>query len=157
MEFTETVEGSRAGGRSARRAGSVTNAITKAASAWNSLCDAEGRERGATGADGGLGLTQHAGVEQCLLSQPAQQQLVFEFCVVTPIGAKVVNTPWHVRTKPTRRTIAILAGRNVIVLQLAVLILKSWPNLPHSARLCKSFARAFGFDCQMTTCLGGGQ
>ena len=76
MAVTEVDEGARAGSSFGVRKGSAISEATEAASAWNSFCEAEGREAGAIGAEGVSRTSQHAGVAQCLLSQPARQQLL---------------------------------------------------------------------------------
>jgi hypothetical protein len=74
----------------------------------------EGREAGATGADGDSGFTQHAGVAQFLLSHPVQQQLFFAPFVVAPMRADDAKTPCQAKTNPSRSTTAILIGRDVM-------------------------------------------
>ena len=73
----------------------------------------DGREAGATGADGDCGFTQHAGVTQFLLSHPVQQQLFAPF-VVAPMRADDARTPCQARTNPSRSMAAILIGRDVM-------------------------------------------
>ena len=114
MEVTEKDANGRTGNWSAAHEGSGSSETTEAASAWNSFCEVEGREAGATGADGALGLTQQAGVAQCLLSQPVQQQLFFAPCAVVPVAGDDAKTPCHARRNPSRSTNAILVGRDVM-------------------------------------------
>src|SRR5947207_13371578 len=114
MEVTEEDDSAAWGSSSAAHEGSGSCETTEAASAWNSFCEVEGREAGATGADGALGLTQHAGVAQCLLSQPVQQQLFFAPCAVAPVMGDDAKTPNHARRNPSRSTKAILIGRDVM-------------------------------------------
>ena len=110
-------EGHRArdeGDSSAGREGSDSTETTDAVRAWNSFCEADGREAGATGAEGASGLTQHAGVEQCLKSQPEQQQPALALRFVVPVPTDTVRTPWQARTNPSRKTTAIFIGRDVM-------------------------------------------
>lgn len=98
----------------AGREGSVIKETSVAASPWNSFCVVEGSEAGAIGADGESGFTQQAGVAQCLLSHPVQQQLFFTLCVVADVCADDAMTPCQARTNPSRSTTAILIGRDVM-------------------------------------------
>jgi len=72
---------------------------------------------GGIGADDGEGcdgLAQHAGVAQCVESQPVQQQLVLvprAFALTPPDSEK---TPCQARTNPNRKTAAVCAGRNIM-------------------------------------------
>jgi len=114
MAVTEEDDSAAVGSSCAAREGNASSETTEAVSAWNSFCEAEGREAGVTGADGALGLTQHAGVAQCLLSQPVQQQLRFALCEVAPRRAGDAKAPCHARRNPSRSTTAILIGRDVM-------------------------------------------
>jgi hypothetical protein len=114
MSVTEAGDGTHAGKSPACREGSASSETTEAASAWNSFCETEGREAGATGAEGAPRFTQHAGVAQCLLSQPVQQQLFFAPCAVVLAVRHDAKTPCHARRNPSRRTTAILIGRDVM-------------------------------------------
>jgi len=114
MDVTEEDDSAAWGSSSAAHEGSGSSETTEAASAWNSFCEVEGREAGATGADGALGLTQHAGVAQCLLSQSEQQQLRFALCEVAPRWASDAKTSCHARRNPSRSTTAILIWRDLI-------------------------------------------
>jgi len=113
MAVTEADEGARAGSSSAAREGSASSETTGASSAWNSFCDVEGREAGATGAEGVSPFMQQAGVAQCLLSQPVQQQLLRATLALVLVQADVAKTPCHARTNPSRSTTVILIGRDV--------------------------------------------
>ena len=115
MEVTEEDTAARAGSLSAAREGSAISATTDAASACNSFSEVEGSEAGVTGAVGVSRFAQQAGVAQCLLSQPVQQQLRLTLCVVAPRRTGDAKTPCHARTNPSRSTTAILNGRDVII------------------------------------------
>jgi len=112
MAVTEADEESRAGSSSVGREGGASNSTVEVASACNSFCVVEGKEAGAAGADGDSGFRQQAGVEQCSLSQPVQQQLVLGPC--TPVRADEANAPCQVRANPARSTTAMLISRDVI-------------------------------------------
>lgn len=113
MAITEGGEGARAGSSSAAREGSASEEIG-AASAWTSFCEVEGREAGATGAEGASRFAQQAEVAQCVLSQPVQQQLLRATRARALVRVDAAKTPCHARTNPSRRTTAILIGRNVM-------------------------------------------
>jgi len=110
MTVTEA-EGARRGNSLAECEGSVSSVTTDAASAWNSFCEVEGREAGATGTEGVSRFTQQAGVEQCLSSQPVQQQLLWAMRARALVGADAAKTPGQARTNPSRRTAAALTIR----------------------------------------------
>ncbi len=114
MEVTEAGDGAQAGKPPAWRAGSVITEPTDTASAWNSFCEVEGREAGVTGVEGVSRFTQQAGVAQCLLSQPVQQQLRFARCAAAPTRPVDAKTPCQARTNPSKSTTAILIGNDVI-------------------------------------------
>jgi hypothetical protein len=109
-----TSEAGAAEGSSAFRNGSVSNGATNAASACHSFEEWEGTEAGGNGVRLLAGFAQHAGVAQCLKSQPVQQQLDFVTGVFEPAPAETVKTPGHARTNPSRRTTAIFTVRDVM-------------------------------------------
>src|SRR5258706_16138363 len=114
MAVTEAEEEARGSKSSAALERSVSSETKETASAWNSFCEVEGREAGATGAEGVSRFTQQAGVAQCLLSQPVQQQLFCATVAPALVRADTAKTPCNARTSPSRRTTAILVGRDVM-------------------------------------------
>src|SRR5438132_700838 len=107
MAMTEAGEGARAGTSSAEREGSAKTEARDAPSACNSFWEVEGRGDGATGSEGAFDFSQQAGVEQCVKSQPVQQQRVLSSRAFAPIPAYTVTTFCQARIYPSRRTIAI--------------------------------------------------
>jgi hypothetical protein len=106
------------GGGNSLRPGE-TNAsaeMTEAASACNSFCELDGSEQGTIGVEGTAGLAQQAGVEQCLKSQPLQQQVFFAPFEITLVLAATMSAPGHARTNPSNRTTTNFITRNVMAL-----------------------------------------
>ncbi|MEO8426267.1 MAG: hypothetical protein ABI651_04060 [Verrucomicrobiota bacterium] len=114
MAVTEMEETARDGSLSVEHKGKAGSAMTDAANACNSFWDVEATRAGATGAGGTFGLTQHAGVEQCLESQRGPQQLILARPAFAPVPADAIKTLCHARTNPSIRTSAIFIGCNVI-------------------------------------------
>ena len=114
MAVTEVNETARDGSSSGKRKGNASDETTGAARACNSFWDVEATRAGVTGAEGAFGLTQHAGVEQCLESQRGPQQLILARCAFAPVPADAIRTPCQTRTNPSRRTTAVFIGRNVM-------------------------------------------
>ena len=115
MAVTEEGEGARVGSSFAGRAGSGSSETTVATSACNSFCAGAGSEAGSDGAEGASRFTQQAGVAQCLLSQPVEQQLAFTDDALPTGKAEAAKTPCQARTNPSRSTAAILMQRDLIV------------------------------------------
>jgi len=105
MSVTGMAELAQAGGSHTERAGGNVNQATAAAKAWISCCEAEGSGAREIGAVGVLGLTQHAGVAQCLLSHPVQQQLLATPESETAMAGALI-TLCHARRNPSNTTIA---------------------------------------------------
>lgn len=116
----------------------TSNETTDAASAMNSLCEVDGSDAGAIGAEGVLRFTQQAGVEQCVPSQPEQQQPLFAPCALAPLELDAAKTPCQARMNPSRRTTAIFTGRDIVVFQSVVLDDQSLRSLPESGARGKS-------------------
>lgn len=93
MGVTEANDRAQAGKSPAWRTGSVITEATDTASAWNSFCEVEGREAGVTGAEGVSRFTQQAGIPQCLLSEPVQQQLLLARSAIAPTRPAGGKTP----------------------------------------------------------------
>ena len=114
MAITEADTSGRASSSSSEPKDGASTEMRDTESACNSFWELEGRAQGAIGVEGAFGITQQAGVEQCLKSQPLQQQLDS----VTPaFGLRPVETektPCHARTNPSRRTTADFANRDVM-------------------------------------------
>jgi len=88
----------------------VRTEATAVAKACNSFWEFE---RGKTGTLRlSAGFAQHAGVAQCLESQPVQQHLGFAPRVFGAPPADIVKTPCHARINPSRKTTAVFTGRN---------------------------------------------
>ena len=100
-------------------AASDSGAATEAsdgANAANSFLGTEGGEAGANGTRWSAGLAQHAGVEQCRESQPLRQHFDFAPTAMAPTTLSgIEKTPCHATTNPNKRTIAVLANRDVMV------------------------------------------
>jgi hypothetical protein len=108
--------------------GSVSQEETDAASACISFWERVGRETGAKGVRLSAGLAQQAGVEQCLESQPLQQQLEFALLTFAAALARVVGTFCETRTNPSKITSTVFANRNAMVLGWSVCFAVPYSN-----------------------------
>src|SRR5258708_1992839 len=120
MVVSEAEEAKCGGTKSVEDNGGISQDATNAANACHSFWDGVGREAGAKGARLSAGLAQQAGVEQCLESQPLQQQLDFAPPTFAPVPAEMLWTLCQTRTNPSRVTTTIFATRDVIA--------SSWPT-----------------------------
>jgi hypothetical protein len=102
------------GNSSAEIKGSVSEEAADAASAYHSFWVEVGREAGAKGARFSAGLAQQMGVEQCLESQPLQQQLDFLTATFAPVPAETVGTLCQTKANPSRMTTAVFTKRDVM-------------------------------------------
>jgi len=73
-------------------------------SACNGFCEVGGSGTGVIGAEGLFGLAQQAGVEQCVKSQPLQQQFFALPAEAKFERAAELKAPCQARTKLSRRT-----------------------------------------------------
>jgi len=97
----------------ARQEGKASKVETDAANACHSFEDGEGTGAGTRGAELLAGLAQQADVEQRWGPQPVRQQPGFPPRALAPMAT--VKAPCHARTNPSRRTVAVFKGRNVMV------------------------------------------
>ena len=114
MAVSEADEAECAGSLSVERDGSVSQEEADAASACISFWEGVGREAGAKGARLSAGLAQQTGVEQCLESQPLQQQFDFVPPTFAPAPAETVGALCQTRTSPSKIMSAVFASRDVM-------------------------------------------
>jgi hypothetical protein len=114
MIVSEAEEAKCGGTKSIENNGGISHEATDAANACCSFWEGVGREAGAKGVRLSAGLAQQAGVEQCLESQPLQQQLDFAPPTSAPVPAETVETLFQTRTNPSRMTTTIFTTRDVM-------------------------------------------
>jgi hypothetical protein len=143
MAVTEVEQAARGSSSSRKLKGNAIDKTTDAASACKSFWDVETTRAGATGVEGAFGLTQQAGVEQCLESQRGPQQFILARREFAPVPADAVKTPCQARTNPSRRTTAIFTGRNVIACNWSFWIANPFVTCQIPRREGNTFSVAF--------------
>src|SRR5437899_5322885 len=105
MAITEADTSGRASSSSSEPKDGASTEMRDTESACNSFWELEGRAQGAIGVEGAFGITQQAGVEQCLKSQPLQQHFFLLPSEMSLVPAASLKKPCAARTNPSTRTI----------------------------------------------------